>query len=44
MTQDWQNAFRHFDRDRSETIDAGELRDALAHFGCVPMSTCHARD
>ncbi|KAN0081463.1 hypothetical protein V8E55_009087 [Tylopilus felleus] len=31
--KDWQNLFRHFDRDRSGTIDASELRDALAQFG-----------
>jgi len=31
--KDWQNLFRHFDRDRSGTIDARELRDALAQFG-----------
>ncbi|KAF5322497.1 hypothetical protein D9619_002197 [Psilocybe cf. subviscida] len=31
--KDWQNVFRHFDRDRSGTIDGGELRDALGQFG-----------
>jgi Ca2+-binding EF-hand superfamily protein len=31
--KDWQNVFRHFDRDRSGSIDGGELRDALAQFG-----------
>ncbi|KAJ7469312.1 hypothetical protein B0H11DRAFT_2043920 [Mycena galericulata] len=31
--QDWQGVFRHFDRDRSGTIDGAELRDALARFG-----------
>ncbi|KAG6382070.1 EF-hand [Boletus reticuloceps] len=31
--KDWQNLFRHFDRDRSGTIDASELRDALTQFG-----------
>ncbi|KAL4079300.1 hypothetical protein J3A83DRAFT_4208691 [Scleroderma citrinum] len=31
--KDWQNAFRHFDRDRSGTIDANELRSALSQFG-----------
>ncbi|KAF9235278.1 hypothetical protein BU15DRAFT_78197 [Melanogaster broomeanus] len=31
--KDWQNVFRHFDRDRSGSIDAGELRDALNQFG-----------
>jgi len=31
--KDWQNVFKHFDRDRSGTIDSGELRDALAQFG-----------
>ncbi|KAG6888372.1 hypothetical protein C0995_008808 [Termitomyces sp. Mi166 len=31
--QDWQNVFRHFDRDRSGSIDNNELRDALAQFG-----------
>jgi len=31
--KDWQNVFKHFDRDRSGTIDGGELRDALAQFG-----------
>jgi Ca2+-binding EF-hand superfamily protein len=30
---DWQNVFRHFDRDRSGSIDGHELRDALAQFG-----------
>src|ERR1700710_1376155 len=32
-TQDWQNVFRHFDRDQSGSIDRGELRDALKQFG-----------
>jgi Ca2+-binding EF-hand superfamily protein len=31
--KDWQNVFRHFDRDRSGSIDGGELHDALAQFG-----------
>ncbi|EDR07669.1 uncharacterized protein LACBIDRAFT_250310, partial [Laccaria bicolor S238N-H82] len=31
--KDWQNVFRHFDRDRSGSIDGPELRDALAQFG-----------
>ncbi|KIJ66094.1 hypothetical protein HYDPIDRAFT_130278 [Hydnomerulius pinastri MD-312] len=31
--KDWQNIFRHFDRDRSGSIDSGELRDALLQFG-----------
>ncbi|KAG2339614.1 EF-hand, partial [Suillus weaverae] len=31
--KDWQNVFRHFDRDRSGTIDRNELRDALRQFG-----------
>jgi len=31
--KDWQNVFRHFDRDRSGSIDGGELRDALNQFG-----------
>ncbi|TFK22646.1 EF-hand [Coprinopsis marcescibilis] len=31
--KDWQNVFKHFDRDRSGSIDGGELRDALAQFG-----------
>jgi len=31
--KDWQNVFKHFDRDRSGTIDGGELREALAQFG-----------
>jgi len=31
--KDWQNVFRHFDRDRSGTIDGGELREALSQFG-----------
>jgi len=31
--QDWQNVFRHFDRDRSGSIDRNELRDALSQFG-----------
>ena len=30
---DWQNVFRHFDRDRSGSIDQGELRQALTQFG-----------
>jgi len=33
LFQDWQNVFRHFDRDRSGSIDGPELRDALAQFG-----------
>ncbi|KAE9393365.1 EF-hand [Gymnopus androsaceus JB14] len=31
--KDWQNVFRHFDRDRSGSIDGQELRDALSQFG-----------
>ena len=31
--QDWQNVFRHFDRDRSGSIDGHELHAALAQFG-----------
>ncbi|KAF8176919.1 hypothetical protein BJ912DRAFT_857223 [Pholiota molesta] len=31
--KDWQNVFKHFDRDRSGSIDGGELRDALGQFG-----------
>ncbi|KAJ8587693.1 EF-hand [Rhizopogon salebrosus TDB-379] len=31
--KDWQNVFRHFDRDQSGSIDRGELRDALKQFG-----------
>lgn len=31
--KDWQNVFRHFDRDQSGSIDGSELRDALAQFG-----------
>jgi len=31
--KDWQNVFRHFDRDRSGSIDGGELREALGQFG-----------
>jgi Ca2+-binding EF-hand superfamily protein len=31
--KDWQNVFRHFDRDRSGSIDGGELREALQQFG-----------
>jgi Ca2+-binding EF-hand superfamily protein len=31
--QDWQNVFKHFDRDHSGSIDGQELRDALAQFG-----------
>lgn len=31
--KDWQNVFRHFDRDRSGSIDRNELRDALRQFG-----------
>ncbi|KAJ2917712.1 hypothetical protein MD484_g2707, partial [Candolleomyces efflorescens] len=31
--KDWQNVFKHFDRDRSGSIDGGELREALAQFG-----------
>ncbi|KAJ8519888.1 hypothetical protein ONZ45_g3203 [Pleurotus djamor] len=30
---DWQNVFRHFDRDRSGSIDGRELADALRSFG-----------
>lgn len=33
--KDWQNVFRHFDRDRSGSIDGSELRDALTQFGSV---------
>jgi len=31
--KDWQNVFKHFDRDHSGSIDGGELREALANFG-----------
>ncbi|OAX33308.1 EF-hand [Rhizopogon vinicolor AM-OR11-026] len=31
--KDWQNVFRHFDRDQSGSIDRNELRDALSQFG-----------
>ncbi|KAI9507757.1 hypothetical protein F5148DRAFT_1284835 [Russula earlei] len=31
--EDWQHVFRHFDRDRSGTIDSSELQDALNQFG-----------
>ncbi|KAF8908406.1 hypothetical protein CPB85DRAFT_1309326 [Mucidula mucida] len=31
--KDWQNVFRHFDRDRSGSIDGQELSEALGQFG-----------
>ena len=31
--KDWQNVFRHFDRDRSGSIDGQELSNALQQFG-----------
>jgi len=31
--KDWQNVFKHFDRDHSGSIDGQELRDALSQFG-----------
>lgn len=31
--KDWQNVYRHFDRDRSGSIDTNELHDALRQFG-----------
>ncbi|KAJ3878823.1 hypothetical protein F5051DRAFT_351292 [Lentinula edodes] len=31
--QDWQNVFRHFDRDHSGTIEGYELSEALRSFG-----------
>jgi peflin len=31
--KDWQNVFRHFDRDRSGSIDGQELAEALRQFG-----------
>jgi peflin len=31
--KDWQNVFRYFDRDRSGSIDGGELRAAISQFG-----------
>ncbi|EJF60685.1 EF-hand [Dichomitus squalens LYAD-421 SS1] len=31
--KDWQNVYRHFDRDQSGSIDANELRQALHQFG-----------
>ena len=31
--KDWQNVYRHFDRDRSGSIDAEELKQALHQFG-----------
>lgn len=30
---DWQNVFRHFDRDRSGSIEGRELSEALKSFG-----------
>lgn len=30
---DWQNVFRHFDQDRSGTIEGRELHEALRSFG-----------
>lgn len=30
---DWQNVFRHFDRDRSGSIEGRELSEALTSFG-----------
>jgi hypothetical protein len=30
---DWQNVFRHFDKDRSGSIDGYELAEALRSFG-----------
>jgi len=30
---DWQNVFRHFDKDRSGTIEGAELAEALRSFG-----------
>ncbi len=30
---DWQNVFRHFDRDRSGSIEGRELAEALKSFG-----------
>ncbi|KZT57373.1 EF-hand, partial [Calocera cornea HHB12733] len=31
--RDWQNVFRHFDADRSGSIDGRELKNALEQFG-----------
>ncbi|KAK1221203.1 Small subunit processome complex component [Marasmius sp. AFHP31] len=31
--KDWQNVFRHFDRDRSGSIEGNELEQALTQFG-----------
>ncbi|KAI0669499.1 hypothetical protein C8Q78DRAFT_1040244 [Trametes maxima] len=31
--KDWQNVYRHFDRDQSGSIDSNELQDALRQFG-----------
>ncbi|ESK91423.1 hypothetical protein Moror_2696 [Moniliophthora roreri MCA 2997] len=31
--KEWQNVFRHFDQDRSGSIDGAELANALAQFG-----------
>ena len=31
--KDWQNVYRHFDRDRSGSIDTNELNEALQQFG-----------
>jgi len=31
--KDWQNVFRHFDKDRSGTIEGAELNSALREFG-----------
>lgn len=31
--KDWQDVFRHFDKDRSGTIEGAELKAALSQFG-----------
>jgi hypothetical protein len=33
LVQDWQNVFKHFDRDQSGSIDSSELTQALQQFG-----------
>jgi hypothetical protein len=33
LVQDWQDVFKHFDRDQSGSIDSSELTQALQQFG-----------
>ncbi|KAG6810324.1 hypothetical protein H0H92_012413 [Tricholoma furcatifolium] len=42
--EDWQNVFRHFDRDNSGSIDRNELQAALAQFQLIHVVDAKGKD